>query len=394
MEDERRLVVPTTSRPTPRGTSNKPSTPSRTWTWEDLLDPDKVAHACTCRATVRRTTWTPTSSPCGYRMLAHPRLPDELADRLVDHYGSLGKLSRASVEDLCSVDGSDRALGVDDQGRARSHRRVVDPRPLQLSGTPVQPSGRDRGGRSTGTSVGARGDPAVREPPPTSPAPKGRRGTDRHPRRLGSAPAVHRDVRRPAARTGWSVGTFRAVPRRTCRTRETPTPDRRRGPARAVRRPVCSAMPSDLADLTGCDDVGSSGSAWAGCTPTGSGDRGRFDRIAAFYGMIRVPRRGRARVRASPGRARRPRVDRGHGDRRPVDPYTPPTTSRTCAPQGSRSSLYEGPTTASSTTRPDPATGPTTRPTRGTGSSPSWRDEPGGRSMGLLRSSGSPARGA
>ena len=39
-------------------------------------------------------------------MLARiPRMPEEMADHLVAHYGSLEKLSRASVDELAAVDG-------------------------------------------------------------------------------------------------------------------------------------------------------------------------------------------------------------------------------------------------------------------------------------------------
>ncbi|HRW41653.1 MAG TPA: DNA integrity scanning diadenylate cyclase DisA [Microthrixaceae bacterium] len=73
---------------------------------EDLLDPDKVAHALHLSGHGQEDDMDAHLQPRGYRMLARiPRLPDDLADRLVAHYGSLGKLSRASVEDLCTVDG-------------------------------------------------------------------------------------------------------------------------------------------------------------------------------------------------------------------------------------------------------------------------------------------------
>ncbi len=44
--------------------------------------------------------------PRGYRMLSRiPRLPAEAAERLVESFGALGKLTRASLEDLAAVDG-------------------------------------------------------------------------------------------------------------------------------------------------------------------------------------------------------------------------------------------------------------------------------------------------
>lgn len=45
-------------------------------------------------------------TPRGHRLLARvPRLPGSVADRLVNHFGSLQKLLSASVEDLRDVDG-------------------------------------------------------------------------------------------------------------------------------------------------------------------------------------------------------------------------------------------------------------------------------------------------
>jgi diadenylate cyclase len=45
-------------------------------------------------------------SPRGYRLLARvPRLPRQLVDRLVEHFGSLQKLLGAGVEELQSVEG-------------------------------------------------------------------------------------------------------------------------------------------------------------------------------------------------------------------------------------------------------------------------------------------------
>ena len=44
--------------------------------------------------------------PRGFRMLARiPRLPEEVAERLVTEFGALDKLTRASVEDMAAVEG-------------------------------------------------------------------------------------------------------------------------------------------------------------------------------------------------------------------------------------------------------------------------------------------------
>jgi diadenylate cyclase len=45
-------------------------------------------------------------SPRGFRLLAKvPRLPGQIVDRLVEHFGSLQRLLGATVEDLQAVEG-------------------------------------------------------------------------------------------------------------------------------------------------------------------------------------------------------------------------------------------------------------------------------------------------
>lgn len=71
---------------------------------EDLLDQDKVAHAL--HLSGQTDDMDAQLQARGYRMLARiPRMPDEMSARLIAHYGSLEKLSRASVQDLASVEG-------------------------------------------------------------------------------------------------------------------------------------------------------------------------------------------------------------------------------------------------------------------------------------------------
>lgn len=73
---------------------------------EDLLDQDKVAHALHLSGHGQVDDMDAPLQPRGHRMLARiPRMPEEMADHLVAHYGSLEKLSRASVEELASVEG-------------------------------------------------------------------------------------------------------------------------------------------------------------------------------------------------------------------------------------------------------------------------------------------------
>jgi diadenylate cyclase len=73
---------------------------------DDLLDAEEVAHAL--HLSGQTDDLDSSIEPKGYRMLARiPRLPEEVADALVTHCGSLEKLSRASVEDLSGIDGVD-----------------------------------------------------------------------------------------------------------------------------------------------------------------------------------------------------------------------------------------------------------------------------------------------
>ena len=44
--------------------------------------------------------------PKGYRMLARiPRLPDGVVDHIVERFGTLSKIMRATIDDLDDVDG-------------------------------------------------------------------------------------------------------------------------------------------------------------------------------------------------------------------------------------------------------------------------------------------------
>jgi diadenylate cyclase len=71
---------------------------------DQLLDPEVVAESLHLSG----GTTDPDGSlqPRGYRMLSRvPRLPSEIAYRLVDHFHTLDKLMRATVDDLAAVDG-------------------------------------------------------------------------------------------------------------------------------------------------------------------------------------------------------------------------------------------------------------------------------------------------
>ena len=70
--------------------------------------------------------------PRGFRLLSKiPRLPEAIADHVIERFGTLPKVMRASLSDLVEVEGVGEA-GARDQGRAVARRRDVDPRSLRL----------------------------------------------------------------------------------------------------------------------------------------------------------------------------------------------------------------------------------------------------------------------
>jgi diadenylate cyclase len=71
---------------------------------EELLDAESVADALHLSGGTNDLDGP--LQPRGYRMLARvPRLPSELAYRLIDHFHTLDKLMRATVDDMAAVDG-------------------------------------------------------------------------------------------------------------------------------------------------------------------------------------------------------------------------------------------------------------------------------------------------
>jgi diadenylate cyclase len=71
---------------------------------DELLDAEEVVHSL--HLSGHTDDLDASIEPRGFRILARiPRLPDELADRLVVQFGALDKLTRASVADLAAVEG-------------------------------------------------------------------------------------------------------------------------------------------------------------------------------------------------------------------------------------------------------------------------------------------------
>ncbi len=56
-------------------------------------------------------------SPRGYRLLSRiPRLPEQIIENIVTHFGSLQRIMRATIDDLDDVEGvgAHRALAIKD----------------------------------------------------------------------------------------------------------------------------------------------------------------------------------------------------------------------------------------------------------------------------------------
>ncbi len=117
VEGERELIVrdylqPGTGKKAKRVEDILPELDALTGT--DLLDPTVIARALGHQAGAEQLEVA--VSPRGYRLLAKvPRLPNQIVDRLIEHFGGLQKLLAAGIDDLQAVEGVGEA-------RARSVR--------------------------------------------------------------------------------------------------------------------------------------------------------------------------------------------------------------------------------------------------------------------------------
>ena len=106
VDDERRLVI---ARLLPRGRRAGTSTrPWRRWprsSTDELLDLKAVRRdAAPARAASPISTLS--LQPKGYRLLSKiPRLPEPIIDHIVDRFGNLSKIMRATIDDLDDVEG-------------------------------------------------------------------------------------------------------------------------------------------------------------------------------------------------------------------------------------------------------------------------------------------------
>ena len=102
--DDRRAVLRDYVESSPGWSSEKALVALSLLPADGLLEPKAVARAVRL-ARAGEDLDSPLQAK-GYRLLAHiPRLPDVVVSRIIGRYGSLQKLMRASVEDLCEIEG-------------------------------------------------------------------------------------------------------------------------------------------------------------------------------------------------------------------------------------------------------------------------------------------------
>ena len=104
VEDDRRLVLSDYVAPTPAWTLDDAMVHLGSLSYDELLEPGTVARLL--HLPVGTLELDTHLQPRGLRLLRKvPRMPDELTQRLVDQFGDLQKIMRASIGDLAEVDG-------------------------------------------------------------------------------------------------------------------------------------------------------------------------------------------------------------------------------------------------------------------------------------------------
>ena len=104
VEDDRRLVLSDYVAPTPSWSLDDAMVHLSCLTYDELLEPGTVARLL--HLPVGALELDSHLQPRGLRLLRKvPRMPDELTQRLVDQFGDLQKIMRASIGDLAEVDG-------------------------------------------------------------------------------------------------------------------------------------------------------------------------------------------------------------------------------------------------------------------------------------------------
>ena len=176
---------------------------------------------------------------------AIPRLPDPVIESVVERFGTLHKIMRATIDDLVDVEGVGTARASGDQGRPVPPRREQHPRPLLLTRRRSRPHAHRAPFRDAGRVRQARRRGLARS-----------RDRARHLR-------VAAAVRRPLARLRRA---------RLGHARRSPSPvahwamSTNASPRCATSTTTASSAISSQRDATATRPSASSGSAWEACT--------------------------------------------------------------------------------------------------------------------------------
>ena len=271
--------------------------------------------------------------PRGYRLLHKiPRLPELVADHVVERFAHLQKIMRAGVAGPRRGRRRRRGARPRDQGRPGAPRRDLHPRALRLS----WPWLHSRKGRSRPRSSGSRSAVTVASRSRRStPRPDGlpRSGVVLHPDVMGIRPLFD-DLCRRLATHGFAVCApepFR-VPRGSA-TRWTPPArmERVKDLEDAVQIGNLERAADWLVVHDDVSEVAVLGFCMGGMYALKAAATGRFDRAVAFYGMIRVPEAWRGPELARAARHRGGRVPDARDLRQPRTRGRRPRTSTRCA---------------------------------------------------------------
>ncbi len=127
VEDDRRLVIKDYFRDQPSWRLDQAMTSLSTCSTEDLLDLKRVA--AVLHLPPEAAELEVGLQPRGYRLLSRiPRLPEAVVDRIVERFGNLQKILRATLDDLDEVEGvgSSRARAIKDGLTRLAETSILD----------------------------------------------------------------------------------------------------------------------------------------------------------------------------------------------------------------------------------------------------------------------------
>ena len=272
--------------------------------------------------------------PHGYRLLHKiPRLPELVADHVVERFAHLQKIMRAGVPDLVEVEGvgEARARAIKD-GLARL-AETLDPRTLRLAPMAALVEGPSRPRSNASRFAVTAACRSTRSTPGPTACPTA--GSSLHPDVMGIRPLFD-DLCRRLATHGFAVARPSRSP--TSTTATTSTPPARMGRVEGPRGRGADREPRARRRLARRprrrEEVAVLGFCMGGMYALKAAATGRFDRAVAFYGMIRVPEGWQGPDRREPLDMRADVVP-DPGDLRlrgPLDPGR--RTSTRCATRG------------------------------------------------------------